>query len=570
MGSSLDLGDFVPNRTEAMLLDLSNNCTRELHNTFSVSLMTDESRTANDDFGQFETVDQAFWGALTLPWSPSALEGAQLPESFLSAQPDHSPPDDDSSVDPPERELQSFDASEVTSEEARVLLHYYFDKILSLSCVFDSNNNPFRYLVSGYMKSSPLIRNCVLSCSTMHLMLDDRNMHRAMVRYRPEALKCLASAVGQLKNTTSPIEHASIDRLGTLDGYVDRLQEALLALILLFNSASWLDPSDIGVNHVLSARKLFGKWLEAINGLAGSPRTIMQDRNTSFIIGAMAYYEASISFVFDQPIDAVDYLEPFCHQPETGMVFPNPWTGVSTPIFILIARVGICVRQQRAISRLQSLGWPQNVYKTVFDEVLRRVASTETRALEYEPPTRNQVLSDQRLTPNVLTELETMAYAYKLATLLELYRSFPQLTQRHDNEAPQSVERPPSPSSILSESLGLGGDFADDTTPNCQEDCKVSYKLAVNLLTLLEETAERRPTSLAHTLALIIAGSALQHLPVEKLSVSSQDGQAAGTRMKVTNMLANLNMRPQAVERWRSFVRNRLKSNADFVGLEGF
>lgn len=142
----------------------------------------------------------------------------------------------------------------------------------------------------------------------------------------------------------------------------------------------------------MSARKLFGKWL-VIEKSKPRPETVMQDRNRSFIIGAMAYSEATTGFVFDQPMDAVDYLEPFC-QPDSDMVYPNPCTSISTPIFILIARVGICVRQKRAILNLQSLGWPKHVYKIVLDELLRRVVNTEHLALQYYPPRKDQVVSN--------------------------------------------------------------------------------------------------------------------------------------------------------------------------------
>lgn len=159
-----------------------------------------------------------------------------------------------------------------------------------------------------------------------------------------------------------------------------------------------------------------------------------------------------------------------------------------------------------------------------------------------------------------------MACSYKLAALLEIYRSFPQLAQIHNDGAPHLTGRPLSPLSMLSMPASVGG----DTVESWQEDRMVSYELAINLLSLLKDTADRRAISLAHTLALIIGGSALHHLLKEVISSYNQEKQNTGLRTKVNSMLAKLNMRPQVVEGWRSFVRNRLKLNADFMGLESY
>jgi hypothetical protein len=291
---------------------------------------------------------------------------------------------------------------------------------------------------------------------------DQQNMHRKIVRYHSAAIQCLSTAIENLDAQDSTIQYHS-NPSGPPSNYLERLQEALLGVMMLYNASvclypipypssrpkspesqltillpqSWLDPEDIGIGHLLSARKLFDKWLHAHGDSDIS--TITTGREASFIVGAMAYMETVVAFVLDQPLNAADYLEPFCHQSNDIPIYPNPWTGVSTPIFITMAHVGICVRQRRGISNLQALGWSQNTYDTMLNDVFEKVKRIEGGALLYKPPARGRI-KDQKASENELAELECLAYTYKLASLLELYRSFPELGTKGKID---DVPRPP-------------------------------------------------------------------------------------------------------------------------------
>ncbi|KAK4937036.1 hypothetical protein LTR10_022222 [Elasticomyces elasticus] len=506
-------------------------------NTFDIGFEAGIGDISGVDFQDFELVDQEFWHDLSVPWTlDSPAPNLPEPSSPVSQTFGVNQPADD----PP------IDSLAGGNEDARILLRHYFENVCRINSVFDTSDNPFRYLVLRYIKSSSLIRNCVLGLALVHRMQSDRqNMHRKVVRYHSAALQCLSTAIENLEVQESSIESA--DQSGSTSNYLERLQEALLGVLLLCNSSSWLDPEDIGIGHLLSARKLFGKWLHAHRDSDMS--TITRDREASFIVGAMAYLETVVAFVLDQPLNAADYLEPFCHQ-SNDVVHPNPWTGVSTPIFITMARVGICVRQRRAISKLRAHGWSQKTYETMLNDVFEKVKRIESDALIYEPPARGQTQTKDQmpLSNDVLAELECLAYTYKLASLLELYRSFPELGARSGGKIQL-------PTAMVSE---------DADAPSLNEHSRLIYDLAINLLGLLKATAERQATSLIHTLALLISGSALY-----KQSEPS-DNNGTCLRGRVTHILSIINMRPPVVDRWRSFVRERVRSNADFVGLESF
>ena len=206
--------------------------------TLSITSPLDGLVADEGGLAPFALTDHDFWSSLTLDWFPGSLETPQALRSTPPVQIDPSAVETTSSIIPNHRELPSFDPSEVTDEDSKVLFKHYFDNIMSINSVYDNQDNPFRYLVSRYIKSSPLIRSCVLSISEMHLVSNDRTMHQKVVRYHSEALKRLAIAMAHLDSVTASTEQSSTSQSGAaLAGRVDRMQEALLALLLLGVSA---------------------------------------------------------------------------------------------------------------------------------------------------------------------------------------------------------------------------------------------------------------------------------------------------------------------------------------------
>lgn len=187
-----------------------------------------------DDLTSFTLTDQEFWSSLTLDWSSMPFGSIDTLASTPLPPSDRPAALDVSSVLPAGQDLPTFDPSDITDEDTSTLLKHYFDNMLSINSVYDNRHNPLRYLVSRYIKSSPLVRTCVLSASELHLMSNDRNMHQRVVRYHSDALKCITTAIEQLETTAPLAEQDSDNQTGTfLAGYVDRLQQALLALLLV-------------------------------------------------------------------------------------------------------------------------------------------------------------------------------------------------------------------------------------------------------------------------------------------------------------------------------------------------
>lgn len=253
---------------------------------------------------------------------------------------------------------------------------------------------------------------------------------------------------------------------------------------------------------------------------------------------------------------------PFCSSIDNGFVYPNPWTGLSTSIFIVMARVAICARQRRALSKTLALGWSQDIYDAILKDMIRHAKEIENLALEYMTPHRTTIQDlqhDDQM--SVLSDLESMAYTYKLTALLELYRCFPELGRSgHAISTSLMVD-----TSIFAQSTIS---IPTSDTLVAIEHQKLIYDMAINLLGQLRETANRAALSglnLAHTLALLLGGSALV-----QFSCSPQSTHSQGFQAKVTNLLASINRQTHVVEGWRSFVRQRLRCDAEFVGLASF
>ena len=239
-------------------------------------------------------------------------------------------------------------------------------------------------------------------------------------------------------------------------------------------------------------------------------------------------------------------------------------------MFIIMAKVGICVRQQRVISRVGSLGWPKAAYEAMSSQLIARTKKLERFALEYEPPPESQMVVGSNASSVNMFELEIMGQAYRLAALLELYRSFPQLYKRQDLTAALSsgdlmTDAIPSPLSFEQVQA------IPATGPRQCQQPRDLMALGIGLLTLIRNTEENRATSLAHSLALIIGSSVLYRRQGRSvypaMNTDSEQGQLSS---RVVEVLLDLNTRANTVDDFRGFVRTRLKSNADLTGLESF
>ncbi|KAH2716792.1 hypothetical protein KXV24_005758 [Aspergillus fumigatus] len=403
----------------------------------------------------------------------------------------------------------SFTPTSITFEDRNTsLLKHYFSVICHINCAFDSEKNPFRVCVSDMMKGCPLIYHCVLSMSAAHL-------------------------------ATQVLEIAKMGKgKGPSDDYASSLNlGALFGSILLGMTDGWHNPSCLGLTHLHGARVLFKHWISSNMNLNGTT-SVLSSQMKSFLAGIMAYWEAVSSFLKDQPISSLSYLAGVCQQDTAERIQPNPWTGISTPLFIYLAQVGILGRQLSIIRNLSVSTFASGIQSRVQDDLLQQARECERKLYDYQvpPPERIEDTGDD-MTP--ISHLQTVAEIYRLTALLELYRCFPGLFGDSPNELcdefPSCPKMPPSAKLL---------------------------PIATSILTLISTLPLDSGAQVLLLIPLMVAGSTLQPTRPGHAQTFIEASWA-----RLCAVMLSLPAQESVYMHWRAFVRHRIKALYGHIGL---
>jgi hypothetical protein len=306
---------------------------------------------------------------------------------------------------------------------------------------------------------------------------------------------------------------------------------------------------------------LFAKWRSTstddgnTNGDSWAPSAALCDPDKSFVIGALAYWEALLAFVVDQPLDSVDYLKPFCDQSQLDLIRSNPWSGISTPLFVYLSQVGILARQKRLSSKMKAMGWSLSI-DAVDRDLLNAAWKLERQILDYRVPPQSRTCGTQD-PQSSLSHLENYARCYQLASLLELYRSFPELlapeTSAHESCTPLNSTGISDP--------GLEEGPRPDPGLN-RTHRNVIMDLANALMWLIDCAPENCGLSTGYTLASIICGSVLHIVPAD--SASQNPDQT------VIGLLTSMRESGTIIMKWREILRRRVRGVSEMTGLKSF
>lgn len=409
------------------------------------------------------------------------------------------------------------------------LSNHYFSLVCCINSCFDSLRNPFRSYIGDIMLSCPLIFHCVMAMSAAHLFQKKKEMMHVVQKHRNEALSCLLQEASP--KTSSVVK-----------------SEMVLGNILLGMTSSWHEPSSLGLTHLRSARELFKKWLTGIQRVEMTQMDIFSRRNKSFLVGIMAYWEALASFLSDQEPDMLSYLSEFCHHGSDEIIYPNPWTGISTPIFIYLGQVGALSRQHRLIHNLSIYLPSDAIAHEVYSKQFEEAAKLESNILQYHPPERDHIEDHcDELTP--LRHLRSLSHIYRFAALLQLYMTFPDLLAKDipvvaNSTSPRSIKvEPENGSSIVA--------------------------LAASILNIIASIPETARVNALLTLPLLIAGSALQ--TCRHYGATGQTSHSKGridSQHSIKEEMLSLHSERPMILYWRSFAQQRMKSLHEYVGLE--
>lgn len=274
-----------------------------------------------------------------------------------------------------------------------------------------------------------------------------------------------------------------------------------------------------------------------------APETALANTDHHFLIGAMAYWEACMAFVVDQPKTVVQYLQPFSRPTETTYI--HMFAGISLPLFVTLAGVGICVRQNRALRNMVGVGWQdRDSYQILASEVMQDARALAEYAVDYQIPA-DETFDTKTLDSSTYRQIKAFAHMCKFAIMLEMQRNFPSLVDPHldDTEAATPDSR---------------------TSPRTPKLDRWYFDLSGAILSHAKDIPEGSTCGLYQTILLIICGSVLRSSKEPKSLFPGESSLHDRLEAQVLSTLA----REDELEKRRAFIRRRLQSNcASSFGL---
>ncbi|KAI9043312.1 uncharacterized protein KD926_003842 [Aspergillus affinis] len=316
---------------------------------------------------------------------------------------------------PPTRPLVSLESS---------LVEYYFQHVATIYSSFDGSMNPFRTMVGRVWASSQVLTWTLQSMAAACLARDFPHLKSQGVALRRQALNA--------------IEDEAITGRTT--------EMSLLSLIMLGQSASWHLQADVGLSQYRLAKKIMA---------SGQRRNNMTEdfsspgRNSVFFQQSLHYWKMLLSFV--TPLD-----DPACPLGEPQglslplQMIPHPWAIIAPDLMERIHEVGRLVYKHRRMT-MGSKFWRRTDF-AILQDLIQDVGPIEAYLLNYQLPAQEDIV-DPRDDTTPVSHFLSVAQAYRLVALLQIYRIFPDiLDKRLTSETPApAFEGLPKPSSNSAE-----------------------------------------------------------------------------------------------------------------------
>lgn len=280
------------------------------------------------------------------------------------------------------------------------LIEYYFKEVAALFSSYDSQMNPFRTTVSRLWGSSLAMCRTMQSMAAATLVNDFPQFGPMGRKMRDEAVEII-----------------------TREAVMD--DKALLALLMLGQTASWHDPKDLGISFFNLLRK-------QVNSLASSSDTSNfgfvknVSNNYRFFEEALIYWEMLLSFVTDNDSMVSSDTSRAASAGEALVLqrIPHPWTGIARDTQFTVHEVGRLVRRERKRIRARQFTSQEEITRAQM--AIKKARKLEERLLALAHPSESEIVSPgDEETP--VWHLLTMAEVYRCTGLMQLYRVFPDL-----------------------------------------------------------------------------------------------------------------------------------------------
>ncbi|KAF5656714.1 rieske 2Fe-2S family [Fusarium heterosporum] len=244
--------------------------------------------------------------------------------------------------------------------------------------------------------------------SAAHLRQVDPQWSLDSAEYLSETLSALRE---QLSEIVTKAQTTTVTR--------QTVEQTLLGVIMLGMSTSWHGTSGLGLEHIQGSRALFQRYIYSTS----NELTPSQWPKLSFYLGLQAYWESTASFVIDQDIDKLDTLHTACVSLPVEANYVNPWTGVSSTLWVLLAKVGCLVRKRRILLRKRQYSHSRDGTAELQIQILYQQAVTlEDQIITYTAPDISPFEATQD-NQTIIAHLKLIAQCCRLSALLELYRA---------------------------------------------------------------------------------------------------------------------------------------------------
>jgi hypothetical protein len=297
-------------------------------------------------------------------------------------------------------------------EATEALMKSWFDQVCPAWSAFDSCLNPNRKIALELMHHSPPVFDTLQSMSASFLSA-------RLPQLRRQALQLLRKAA-----TTVMTEAETMRQNVVFDTVPTGL---LFSLFCLGTSVCWLDAKRLGLPFLKEAKEL-------LHRLSWQTFNVDEDQleRLAFFRKSLVYWEMLLSFADDydpsgdssQNNECNLLLAPACDAADSSTdMFLHPWTGISTRTSRLFARtIRLCRSYRRRVAKPSG---SEITMSAAMDEMKEAQKIEEhLMSLEFSATAPISQTGDEK-TP--LLHLAYVAEAYQLASLLQLYLTFPDL-----------------------------------------------------------------------------------------------------------------------------------------------
>ncbi|CAI6096084.1 unnamed protein product [Clonostachys chloroleuca] len=299
------------------------------------------------------------------------------------------------------------------SDATLTLISSWFDQVCPAWSAFDSDSNLNRKLAGDLWHNSATVFNSLQSMSASFLAA-------RLPQMRPSALNLLRTATVCIQ-----AEARSIRAKAQLDVIPTGL---LFSLFCLGTTVCWLDSGRMGLPFLKEAKLLLCRLRQQF-----VPTRNEDLEQLTFFKKSLLYWEMLLVVVDDMdPTDTLESPSEELMQPQeaTGEgiidMLPHPWTGVSSRTQRLFSQsIGLCRAYRKKLSMpLGSLG---DLPAGMQDLEEAQKIEEQLLELEFSPFAALADLNDTGDQRTPWLHLTFVAEAYQLASLLQLYVTFPEL-----------------------------------------------------------------------------------------------------------------------------------------------